>query len=107
VTVSPVTTAVLGRRAGSLRLGPKGTITVPLDGAARGSSRTRAPARGAVAAPPPPVCLSFGCGAERRREGIERKEGEPTGSYPASVSSGAGNRNSAAISGRVLSTALC
>ena len=33
----------------------KGTTVALLDGAARGSSRTRAPARGAVAAPPPPL----------------------------------------------------
>ena len=35
-----------------LRLGPKGTTVVLLDGAARGSGRTRAPARGATAEPP-------------------------------------------------------
>ena len=37
-----------------LMLGPKGTTVVPLDGAARGSGRTRAPARGATAEPPSP-----------------------------------------------------
>ena len=38
-----------------LRLRPKGTTVVPLDGAARGSGLTRAPARGATAEPPSPV----------------------------------------------------
>ena len=37
---------------GALVWAPKGTTEVPLDGAARGSGRTRAPARGATAAPP-------------------------------------------------------
>jgi hypothetical protein len=32
----------------------KGTTAVPLDSAARGSGRTRAPARGTAVAPPPP-----------------------------------------------------
>lgn len=34
------------------RTAPKGTTKVPLDGAARGSGRTRAPARGATVVPP-------------------------------------------------------
>jgi hypothetical protein len=34
-----------------LGLGPEGTTVVPLDGAARGSSRTPMPARGAATAP--------------------------------------------------------
>ena len=37
---------------GALVRAPKGTTEVPLDGAACGSGRTRAPARGATAAPP-------------------------------------------------------
>ena len=44
-----------------LRLGPKGTTVVPLDGAARGSGRTRAPARGATVESPSPrrVCCEL------------------------------------------------
>ena len=42
-----------------LRLGPKGTTVVPLDGAARGSGRTRASARGATAEPPSPHRVSL------------------------------------------------
>jgi hypothetical protein len=79
-----------GAREGDLELqtmnglGAKGTITVPLDGAARGSGRTRAPARGAVAAPPPPSSASHGAGTAayvpsvkeswRRRGKRERKK---------------------------------
>jgi len=37
-----------------MSVGTKSTTAVPLDGATRGSSHTRAPAKGATAAPPPP-----------------------------------------------------
>ena len=53
-----------GRSAAhDIRLGlePKGTTMVPLDGATRGSGRTRVPVRGAMAEPPSPrrVCCEL------------------------------------------------
>jgi len=56
----------------------KGTTVALLDGAARGSSRTRAPARGAAMAPPPPLPpldAMRGCwlhSARMREKGRER-----------------------------------
>ena len=70
----------------------KGTTMALLDGAARGSSRTRAPARGAVAAPPPPLPpldAVRGCwlhSARMREKGRERmrlglREPRPVGVF--------------------------
>ena len=55
---------------------PKGTTEVPLDGAARGSGRTRAPARGATAAPPSLALVRtrrprlLRCAARRKRRKV-------------------------------------
>ena len=55
--------------------GAKSTIAVPLDGGARGSSRTRAPAKGATAAPPRfSPAIGFGVRVEERAGAAEKRE---------------------------------
>jgi len=49
---------------------PKGTTEVPLDGTARGSGRTHAPARGAIVAPPATIPT---LGSGPRKQGEEEK----------------------------------
>jgi hypothetical protein len=66
-----------------LGLGPKGTTTMPLDGAARGYGRTRVPARGTAVAPPPSsrrelglpsfLCFTGNCGHKKRGEDKEKR----------------------------------
>ena len=48
---------------------PKDTTEVPLDGAARGSGRTRAPARGATVAPPAIFLRRLLAGLRENRKG--------------------------------------
>ena len=57
-----------------LRLGPKGTTVVPLDGAARSSGRTRAPARGVMAEPPSPRRVRLSARLRSVARGTEREE---------------------------------
>jgi hypothetical protein len=89
----PLTTAGRAMGSGSEKTWSRGlqsTTAISLDGAARSSGRTRAPARGTTAAPSPspdPVTLSSsigggGCaalGAERRGGSRERRGGRQPG----------------------------
>jgi hypothetical protein len=56
--------------------GLQGTTAVPLDGAARDSGRTRAPARGTAAVPPllPPSAVRANCGRSRRSVFFRRRQ---------------------------------